>query len=1066
MDITDFSRGIVTDVDAQDGDTSTTRAVSDMVNFDIYDGHLRARRGFEASPIPLYTHDYDALSDHTDWVGQLTPAGSFPDPDDEEIIQHVIVRAPLAATDSVKDFTSPYEWCFNKNVTIFLVRYTGANPGFRLYGDFHFEGKFERLDWGATEFQKSPNAEDPFMVVTGGSVMIGGVQSLVDSRDGVLWLGHIKRLGGFAVTAVGPPRSYDWLAYIDEWRLTDSEVYDSYGDVTVQAAITSFETLYTQQRTTTGALALLGASLTPPQSVKTILQKGVSPWLLGGDTKRRFNVMVTAMYDGYHESRPLRWDPAFYKTITTSSVIFGETWGVGMAGSQEYLPASWNIKRDQLGNQYLRVEIDDYKPRSNLMGWGLYPEQGADAGKRLVEWRMTWNNLWREDSNVEDTGDGFEIVIIFRDGMDADGWEVRYDWQVRNNLTVGLALRIDTDGSGANNDDRWPYLLWLLGGPDPFPGDKPPGNRELMHVYGSYMRCKATPKLVEDRNQCKKFWSITNIAYSTVSPHVLPVDPWARIDIVPAAGYEIPPASSEPQPTPLANPTTRAFLFQLVERTGVGMLAILPSFPDWVLAEPSGSADPSLVRPARRLSGFRMYVKEDDVDVDYRMIREISLDYAEHSKDHGGYGDEDTKTFLTHRDPPITGKCATWMIDSVSGRVVPNMKLVDDYASPLRGGINRSFIICDQDLTDAEGKSMLSANLLRDFTKSDRPNWKRGAVCEGRLFGLSMADNDLQYSIMAAGITQWCVMPGSFPISKGEKLTHIISWRGQHHMVFTDENLWRIDLADGDEFSWRVMDSFAKKGTTLWRTIVDTPAGMAYASMHGVFLYDGNRPVNIIKSRWHRHYLEDLAGGLTEANTFAHYNGITEELWLSLNMNDGEPPNPFTWIFSFEDKHWRKYRFPYALGLRYMAQMDGRWHVMVPGSGWKRHALASYVDEHDGTSVPYGVHLVTHELPPPSQLGTPYWQYIGIRYEANVTPAAMLSVLTSAYSDGRHPAVKIHLPAARHEQMYPLPMGIGRGMRIVFSQGEYMGVTNMPNGITLSGFSLRGTDMEQWSYSR
>jgi hypothetical protein len=242
--------------------------------------------------------------------------------------------------------------------------------------------------------------------------------------------------------------------------------------------------------------------------------------------------------------------------------------------------------------------------------------------------------------------------------------------------------------------------------------------------------------------------------------------------------------------------------------------------------------------------------------------------------------------------------------------------------------------------------------------------------------------------------------------------------------------------------------------------------GLAYASMHGVFLYDGNRPLNIIRKRWHRHFLESIAPTLTQANSFAHYNGISEELWLSLDMHTSGTPNPFTWIFSFEDKHWRKYRFPYSLGLRYMAQMDGRWFVMVPGSGWKKLSLTSYVDEHASTSIPYGVHLVTHELPPPSQVQLPYWQYLGIRYEANVSPAAMLSVLTSAYNDVLHPAVKIHLPALRHEQIYPLPMGIGRGMRIVFSQGEYMGVVNMPNGVTISGFSLRGDVHEQWEGSR
>lgn len=1094
MDISDFTQGIVTDVDSQDA-AGVQGSVSECINFDLFPGHVQSRKGFADTTFTVYEHQHDALADHTSWNDQLDATGTFPAAD-EEIIQHVVVRAPNAFAGSIPDFNPADEWCFNKNVTVFLVRATGANPGFRLYGDFHFEGRFERLNWGATEFQKSVNAEDPFMIVHGGSIGIGGIEALEDARDGVLWLGHVKRLAGYMRTPPVPPAlvgTYGWASSVDEWRLTDAELYDSYEDLEVEALVSSYEKIYEQTNQPTGYIGLLGTAAVPPVDPKMVLRRGVTPWLLTENRTKDFNVKVTALYDGYQESRPLRWKSKPYRTadIGALSQTFGYGYDRTTTPWSEILPLNWQISRDPLYSQYLRVRIEDTRPRTSCDCWMRGPMVNAGSGDIapgypaetfMTRWRMTWNNLYRDDSIPEDTGLDFFIKVTIKDDMSFSEFSnvqkstvVNYKWKTTGSMTVGLELEL-TPTKDARIDCAG-AILWALGldvdlSTIPNVGD--PG------FYGGHTELLAQIRKMEGiaeirsgRQTCREKFQITNVQNEVAQSQIGTYSPtlWAPLGVYNSntkAFHEFTITSSEYSATPIGSGWQ--CVFGLVDRLGAGLLGILPSFPEAYTAESSGSLDPLLTRPGRRLTGFRIYVQEKDIDPDYRMVRQINLDYAESEKKHGGFGDEDEKAIVTWREGTFpSGKAPTWMVRN--GRIMPYLSydavddrlIVDSPVGPLRGGLSRAFVIADTELVDTAGKSLLSQNLMRDETKTDRPNWKRGAVCEGRLFGLSMSDNDLQYNVMAAGVSQWDIMPGSFPVSKGEKLTHIVSWRGQHHMVFTDENLWRIDLADGDEFSWRVMDTYAKKGTTLWRTIIDTPFGLAYASPLGIFMYDGNLPKSMTDGRWSKH-LWTVAPNFTEASTFAGYNGVKDEVWFSLNMHSTN--YPWVWLFDLRTRAWRKYELPFATGVSYMTTMDGEFFAMAKGSGWKKQSRTSFVDEHGALSIPYPVHLITQELPPPDQTQTMYWQYLGVRYKADVSVPVKVSLRTSAYHDTRHPALEIVCNKNRREYFFPLPMGFGRGTRIVFSQGAYMGDVNEPNDITLSSFSLRGTPHEQWRGTR
>jgi hypothetical protein len=58
------------------------------------------------------------------------------------------------------------------------------------------------------------------------------------------------------------------------------------------------------------------------------------------------------------------------------------------------------------------------------------------------------------------------------------------------------------------------------------------------------------------------------------------------------------------------------------------------------------------------------------------------------------------------------------------------------------------------------------------------------------------------------------------------------------------------------------------------------------------------------------------------------------------------------------------------------------------------------------------------------------------------------------------------MPGARKEYFFPLPMGIGRNMRVLFGQGEVMGEDNTDADVRLSSISFRGAQTPQWSGTR
>ncbi|MBE0645410.1 MAG: hypothetical protein IH600_15105 [Bacteroidetes bacterium] len=1043
MDITDFTKGINTDVDAQDGGTLQGTA-RDMSNADPYPGRLVKRDGTKAFTF-LRADD------------ETIPTS------DEIVIQIETIYAPKAKADSVKDFPTASERCLNTDVTVILVKHKTTGK-YRIYADnltanvYEYANTPDDSGWIDGTGDGSPSAGDPYLIGRVGGVAIGNV-STIDPDDGswsdpgVLWFGHIKRLACWYYNS--GTTELEYMQALDEWRLSNAECYDAAGEITCRAVISDYQDMWNAVDSPDHPFyELFPIPDTDPEEYYTpaqALSNGLSPWLIGQQT-RKFKVKMTAMFDGYQESRPLTWQDPRYATMEINHPVSGDIFG------KNQLPLNWVIKGDGLNNQYLRVEIEDPNPRAQaILGsenadlkaypWNVVPGSTTPLGGLIWDLELTWNKVWRETGDPADIGEDFYVTFLYDyDFGNETVISYEFDWDGPRRL----GLRIIVKGGDAYRMYTPAFMRFLLGADVPSQAEvaalRAANAGGPAADYYEFLDRYYGVTSMEGYRVCREFWTISKCDYD-YDPDLY--DPGAADEYHPymylsaALGGGTPTSSLQ-------------LVFHMRERIGTGLLQIQPIIPRDAIIEDHTSTETTLHTGSRRLSGFRLYVMEDETDVDFRMIQEINLDYNVGDPNHGGTETDESSTIIGMRDGAFTGSMPSFY--DAGFWILPYLQS-NQYWGQYIGGANRKFLITDDLLTDREGLSLMSANLMRDETKTDKPTWKRGAVCNGRLFGIDRK-GELQYCILAGGVVQYDIMPDAFHVSDGEEIMHIVSWRGQHHLVFTDQNLWRLSLGDGDELSWAILDSFVHQGTRLWKAIIDTPMGLIFPNENGIWLYDGNRPESIIKDKWEKAYLDTYAAITSEAETYGGYDPSKQDVHFRLTSNASYPE---VWLFSLRTGGWRKYNYAGDLRPAYMTRYKTAF-LRAFGAGDLRETNRGVFTD---LGVGYGWHVLTQEVPPIDQTILSYWQYMGIRYSAtNAFPPALRVHYEPYDSYALWQTKTIVANGARREYFFPLPLGISRNMRILVGQGSTFAQTNSTVGMELSSISFRGTQQQQWSGTR
>ena len=1038
MDITDFTRGIVTDIDPQDGSTAAG-SVRNMENLDPWPGHTDKRKGTTA---------FSFIRDDDEPI---------PGPN-EIVIQIRMAYVPTAKADAVKDFPPASIRCTNTDVTFVLVRHAVTGL-YRIYHDGEEADVFKAAITpdGTGWIEGLPN-EVPFMIPRISAVAIGNIKTIDPAtgawdEPGVLWFGHIRRLACWTYNDVADV--FEYMAAIDEWRLSNAECYDAAGEITCRAVVSNYAALWNandsadhpfyQQYTIPGT--------DPPvfYDAITVLDEGIGRFMLGSEA-RKFNLKVTAMYDGYQESRPLQWQHPVYDTIEIKDEvnINGTVYG------EKTLPTGWELLSDAENNQHLRVEIDPTNIHSiagflrNADPW-QYPRDdhfGIPPALAAFLWRleMRWNQSWKPDEYAALSGEGFSVAVYWSQtgGPAADGeLDVAYELLNDGGPSTFSGINILVRGENARAIVSPAIIMFLLG--------KQPPSIEVVNsnvanttsherTYWEFIAKWYRITSWKEWRKCRELFTIIYEEYGYDGDiYGGPANPYFPISYNYVAFGLL------------------SWIFKVDERVGIGLFQVQPVVPRKLVAEAADSTALELFTGSRRLSGFRVYVKEDEVDVDYRLISDIQLDYNIGDVDHGGTEEDPEDIIIGYRDGTFTGTSPSFHDDGTT--VYPYLKSQQHFGPPL-GGANRKFLITDDLLTDREGLSLLSANMMRDERKRDAPVWKRGAVCNGRLYGIGYG-GEIDYCLMAGGVMQYDIKQGSFHVSAGEEITHIVSWRAQHHMIFTDKNLWRLSLGDGDELSWSVLDSFVHQGTRLWQAIVDTPLGLIYPNENGIWLYDGNRPDSAIRDKWEKHYLATYPTNVGEEVTFGAYDPSIRQAHFMLTDNASYPE---VWVFNLRTGAWRKYR--YADGKRpgYMTMHRAKFLQAFGAQDLREWDAFSHTD----LGLAFGGFLITQEVPPIDQTNMSYWQYMGIRFISPTDEPMAIRVHYEPYDNYVlwNTGKTIVIPTTRREYFFPLPLGISRNMRIMIGQGGHFGMAESEQGFTISSISFRGAQHPQWSGTR
>lgn len=1049
-DITDFSAGIVTDIDPQDGGAVPSSA-RDLDNMDTWPGSTEKRYGTKAYTWPR------------------TGGGVVPDAD-EEVIQICVVYAPFAKASSVKGFPQASERCLNPDVTVILVR-NNTTGKYRLYADSLTANSFtEALTPDGTGWFEGSGDDIPFMIPRIGGVGIGNVkifntQTGAAGEIGVLWYGHIKKLIGWHYDTVG--NEYKYLLALDEWRLSNAECYDAAGTLQCRVVIANYDTLWNNLQSPNHLYfedyPIPDTNPVEYYTPEQVLNKAILPYLIGQE-ERKFNLKVTAMYDGFQESRPLTWadQPYIFQSIKNTININGPVYAT------PEMPENWTVKIEGDSNQVLRFELgspnnfaearyvhaDD--PDGEYFPYPLDNESITIDGNiyQLQEhffWtiKLRWRETWGENKAVDKSGEGFEIIMIAR-WNDDQSFQYGYDWdgQTRQNIKIDLAHPL------INKVNVPQFWAWALGQDVGSYNEviakmnaAAPGTA-IHECWGTIAHHWNDANVIEGRRVCRELFEILEITYER--------NPNYDTSAIPESYLPFVRVNELDEFYLGTHVMTTSMVFSLKKRVGVGMIYLQPIIPREMATEAPDTELVELINGSRRLTGFRIYAKQDIIDIDYVLIDQVNLDYNVGDPDHGGSLKDPEDGIIGHRTGTYTGTSPTWM--DLGYWIAPYIE-EDPVTGHVIGGACRKFVISHDKLRTSPGRSTLSSNLLRDEKKTDKPQWKRGSICQGRLLALHAVNGEMAYCVMAGGVVQYDIMPETIHISKGETLTHIVSWRGNHHLVFTDQNIWRINLGSGDVLSWGILDTYAQQGTALWKTIVDTPQGIFYASHNGVFLYDGNRPNSIVRDRWEKDYLKTWAPLTGRDKSFAGYDSTRGEVYFRATDATG---NKQVWVYNLNRRAWRRYVYAADKQPAYMA-MHRTTFIQSFGAGDARERnMAAYTDL--GTA--YGCQVLTQEVQPIDETTLQYFQYMGLRYEGPVALPARVALTFAPYKHQIHPSKVIALNGQRIEYFFPIPLGISRNMRIRFGQGSFFGDTNSPDAVILSSVSFRGAPFAQWKGTR
>lgn len=1080
MNLSDFSGGIVEDVGSEDAGPNT---LSDSVNMDHWPGVSRRRNGTDMVFVTEYT--YDRVTRVHTQVGQIPASG-------EEIVQIEEVRAPDARAGSIKGFTTantfngtPEEHCLNTNVTVILVSVGGT--AYKCFADPYEKDKFVRV----ANFDAADDSV-PYMIVHQSCVDIGNVLTSTGER-GVLWLGHIKGLYCWTreQNALGN-QEYGYLNWIDEWRLSDSECFDSLDEVKWMLYVSNVEASW--NNSSPAALDFFARyGIDYAQAMKEL----VSPFQIGA-TPTNFKIKVTAVYDGFQESRPL----PYVNSVQYNELAYDNASQEILLGSAT-LPDNWEIRADPERSSFAEISL---RPVTRATTWahtfsdpvGPSFTDGAvvdDLTGNGLYWylKVQWLREYFEGGDPDETGEGFLLEFSFSTSETGNAGEGAMKWTFDGVRRLGLRLypKLSIDGKVNGVNQGWglvmkPTLAWflfLLGARAEFPAaDVDAYYTQGLLQYITDPNLKNTiaqnwqtlfPTLAHERNIVAQMMIVTETDF-----YADPVYPtWNSLVNYDNAFFH----------TPLLDfdKSVLGIEFGLDAYAGRGVLGILPFFPDSPIVEPSGSTLASLQHGARRLTGFRIYIMEEDVDIDFTLRKEIFFDKNPSDPNHYG-GAEQFGVRQSFRDGP--GRDAPVWKRQAWGLFGPPIYLIHPYYErkfvpmstftglSFKGGLHEDFIISDNVLTDRAGNSTLSGNLQRPENERDAPVWIRGAVCEGRTFGIRYTDRLIQYSVVGGGVPQHNIMPQSaISVARDELPQHIVSWRGVFHMVFTDKGLHRFDLADGDEMHWRILDTFANHGTVLWRGICNTPQGLYYVTSDGIFSYAGNDPQNVTWGFWQNRFRTEYASSLAENNTFTGYNSRDGRVFFAL---DAKEQNEFNvWVLDLRLKAWWKYRFRGwqndYVSPRYMRMWDGRFFLSFGAQDTRFLSPSSFADvAPDGYG--YCAYMITNDIEPGSQTDLAFQQYIGFKYLAKDSLRYKLAY--GPYLDEPRQLwfpyrnlKGVKLPGSRDNFSQPLPSGISRMMRIMVGQGDvffdHLGNpdANSKKDLQVRLISLRGRGEEQFN---
>jgi hypothetical protein len=1093
MNIPDLSKGIIRDPDARDRPMDSAE---ELVNYDLLPGRTLKRRGTSAKTFAI----------RDDAVNTIPKSN-------ETIVQVVAIDAPMAKYDSIKgpwptlivypffgDITDYFH--DQPAVTVILVKLTDvAGPGgqnrYALYADTWVKDEFDLITYGTDDWFYAVDDETvPFIIPRKNGCAIGGVlidrEGYGDTEKGVLWFGHIKKqLGWHRTDGGGSAATYDYLYDVDDWQLCNAELYDAEEHIGVRLGIGSFETLYSAGSTSNDDIDDVA------KPAETVIERHLEPIVLGGpDGPKKVRLKCTAVYDWYQESRPLRWDESLYDLIDF------ENFTAAIDACEAELPYGWNVKSINDGRG---VELELGK--QDVIHCGLFASidtlrefgQPSDPAKYTGEVRLRWR--WPYDKNATNKyhGEDVPLFINYDDPWPYSGnkthgrtWSVEWNDELtiieklvlrpnyfpwpdggspfENSLGYGIYRSgVFVDPGKTLNALPWKFLMYLLGyPPETSPSDSTTGMSDaeywIHHAWwgwydmtGSFHRgAQAAIDDLPSENNFREWREYFDVVQVNTDYN---------------SGVT-PDGEDETACLVLDGGSVQIGTFGQDTESGRGFCFMRPYVPSTYFSTDFPSDTDDMKRGGSRLTSFRLYMQEDEVDADYRMIAETWLDENPYDPDHHGVPSEivGVRPYDEQEGASASaglGDAPMWMLDihpdSADSIIWPAFhptvtRFLTGEGLLLRAFVPRKFIVSNTAVRTKEGSAILSQQLLRDESERDNPQWARGSVCTKRILGPNMKTGQCQYSLIAGGIPQWDICPGDIDIDMNDEVQHVVTWRGNHHIVFTDKALWRIDMATSDELTWRVMNTFWHSGTKLWQTIHVAPEGVFFVNQEGIWMYRGDLPISVIEGKWQRYFEDYYSGNLATATATCGFNKREQCIYFCPGYQ--VESLDYVWLYDIRYNRWRRYL--YASGRPYYMTYHENEFLLSAGANdcWKVD-YSVYSDKEAGYTT-YGRTQPVHNR---SAVHHEYYTHLGVDYEHLVaaTNKLRVRVLQGEYYGklaGSNPAVL--LPNSRYHYFFPLPMGHGRLLQITFGQGTYFLDDNDTEAHEFLAFNLRGSANEQW----